>query len=110
MTKVSVYGKSKNEYTFYAKPVKSYMPTYSGIYVFLKKHFLKPSYDILYIGETESFYKRVYIDLEQHNAWSCALRNGITHIAILTVSGTKQLRLDIETDLRYFNNTICNLQ
>lgn len=110
MTKVSIYGMRKREYTFDVKLLKSYMPNCSGVYVFLKKHPLKPSYDILYIGETESFYNRVYIDLEQHKAWNCALRNGITHIAILAVSGTRQNRVDIETDLKYFNSTICNLQ
>lgn len=82
----------------------AYIPKHAGIYLFLRDN------KVLYIGETENFYDRIYINLEQHQAWKCVSRNYVNQVAIFYTYGNEQQRINIETDLRHNNSTPCNLQ
>jgi len=109
MSKIIATGKHGFNYEFTLYSPSSYVPDDSGVYAFLKQDEVN-SYSVIYIGETNSFYDRIYTNLEQHNAWPCISRNGVTHVGICPIQGNSQKRLDVETDLRHNYPTPCNLQ
>jgi hypothetical protein len=62
----------------------------------------------LYIGETDSFERRIGGDLTLHRHWSSIRAQGATHIATHTVHGTAAQRIEIVTDLRARYHPVCN--
>jgi hypothetical protein len=107
---IQAFGISGNEYSFLASPIGTYFEPIAGVYEFIKMA-INGKWDVVYIGQTDNFNRRLYTELEQHQAWSCIKRNGATHIAIFPVYGIEQNRLDIETDLRKkYSLSPCNHQ
>lgn len=104
------YGESETKYEFTIYPIDhSTTPHKAGIYIFAKDN--GNSWGIIYIGQTHDFYNRIYLYLEDHDAWNCIQKNGATHVAIYEFSGTEQQRIRIETDLRNkYTGSPCNKQ
>lgn len=108
MDKITATGKSGRKYQFTVNKFNSRVPQEAGVYLFLKQN--GDSYNPIYIGQTHSFHERIYLYLEQHNAFKCIRRNGATHVGVCRIYGSEQQRIDIETDLRNNYPTPCNLQ
>jgi hypothetical protein len=86
----------------------SYNPR-EGVYIFCKIA-LNGNWDPVYVGETNSFQRRLTDELMQHHRWPSIMRAGATHICTLHLPGGLALREGIETDLRHQLNPPCNLQ
>jgi excinuclease UvrABC nuclease subunit len=80
-----------------------------GIYAFAAE---KPkSFEIVYIGETESFKNRLSNNLEDHHQYFCAvIKHKATHFFTKRLIGGKQKRVKLETALRQIYSPICNNQ
>ena len=61
----------------------------------------------LYVGETNSFQRRLNEEFQSHDGLRCSVRNGATHLCTLVVSDPER-RLNIETDLRHGLQPACN--
>lgn len=83
-------------------------PDLPGIYIFCRPGIFV--WDPLYVGETDSLCRRVYVNLDYHHSWPRARGLGATHIAVLSVPGTRDNRLAIETWLRQQLLPVCNDQ
>lgn len=102
---IKLTDKNYKTYLFDTFPVNSYtIPKKAGIYAFLKVN------DVIYIGQTENFYERLYLNFEQHQAYNCILRNKADSVALYYFDGNERQRIDIETNLRHNHSTPCNLQ
>ena len=97
MNEFSLLGNSGQDYVFNIYKIHELLPDESGIYVFIKFHISAPV--CIYIGQTHSFYERVYANLNTHHAWHCIKKNKATHIGILTVNGTEEERREVESDI-----------
>ena len=110
MSIINLYGESGTRYQFKLHNINDYFQDRPGVYIFCKQTSVD-SYDIIYIGETHSFFERIYKNLEHHNAYRCISLHKATHIAILPFYGHEKQRVRIETDLRHlYSATPCNLQ
>jgi hypothetical protein len=77
-----------------------------GVYAFCKA--VNGRWVPVYIGETDSFARRIGGDLTLHRAWPAIRDAGATHLAILTVPGPQHRRLDIAKDLKAKYKPSCN--
>lgn len=105
---VTWIGESGRRYPFELWPVGTRFNAVSGVYMFCAfdgEYFLSK-----YVGETDSFRARIDDGLGSHEGWQCARTAGATYIATLVVGGSRQQRLDIETDLRRRLKPPCNKQ
>jgi predicted GIY-YIG superfamily endonuclease len=106
---ITFKGESGSTYECVIYPINhSTTPSKAGIYIFGKS--LNNQWHSLYIGQTHDFYNRIFLYLEDHDAWDCLQRNKATHVALYEFSGTEQQRIRIETDLRHNYSTACNQQ
>ncbi len=105
---ITFTGKSTNKYDFNLYERDTYFKDLPGIYVFLREELR--SFKMLYIGQTSNFQNRIDKKLTEHDQYLCFIRNKYTHIAVLTVYGKEEKRLNIETDLRHNYTTLCNQQ
>jgi hypothetical protein len=80
-----------------------------GVYIVCKQ---APNGDwhAIYVGECESFNERLANGLASHHRLQCMQQHGGTHVCTLVVSGSRQTRLDLETELRSTLNPPCNRQ
>ncbi len=110
MTATVTWGSgSGTKRTFELHPIGTEFNAVAGVYIFCKES--KPrSWTAIYIGETDSFKRRLTDELESHHRWDCIKKNGATHICVLVVSGGVRARQTIETDLLAFIDTPCNRQ
>jgi len=83
--------------------------TLAGVYMFLIEG-INGMWIAVYVGECVDFNERLNVNLTNHHRWQCIKNRGATHIATLHVPGDRQVRLDIETDLREALNPTCNRQ
>ena len=109
---VTLFDKNGREYKCTLYPIDhSTTPRKAGVYIFVKDN--GDSWGIVYIGQTHNFYERIFLNLEDHDAWKseCIQKNKATHVAIYEFSGTEQQRIDIETNLRNnYTGSPCNKQ
>lgn len=106
---VTVRGACGAVYQFQLHPIGTqYLPR-SGVYVFVK---IGPQgqWIPIYIGETDSFQRRLYDGLRLHHQWPGIVTHGATHILTLHVPGVLATRESIETDIRHITTTPCNKQ
>jgi hypothetical protein len=78
----------------------------AGVYAFCKA--AQGSWVPVFIGETDSFARRIGGDLTLHRAWAAIRDAGATHLAILPVPGPQSRRLEIAKDLRVRYRPACN--
>lgn len=103
-------SRSGHQYTFEIYPIGALFNNIAGVYIFIFRGH-NGLWNIVYIGETSSFERRLEKELEQHHQWKCIIKNGASHIGILKVFGGKIERLKIEQDLRNCYITApCNKQ
>ncbi|GAB2186578.1 hypothetical protein LAB1_38870 [Roseibium sp. LAB1] len=102
-------GYSGQTYEFQIDPIGTAYHFRSGVYMFIKRA-MNGKWDIIYIGETENFDRRLKTELESHHRWECIRTAGATHISTMHVPGALIIRETIETDLRNFYDPPCNLQ
>jgi len=74
-------------------------------YIFVKRH-SDGSRQPLYIGQSDNLHLR----LKRHEKYLSAILAGANEIHVHYLSGSKQDRLDIETDLRHEHITLLNEQ
>jgi hypothetical protein len=82
----------------------------AGVYIFCKPSGIGGNYWAVYVGETDSFRRRLNDEIEAHHAIPSIRNHGATHISSLVVSGDRANRLYVETDLRNALNPPCNKQ
>lgn len=109
MTKIIAKGISGKEYSLEVFPIGTAFNSVPGIYVFIRQN-EDSTWKPLYIGQTHDFYNRIYLELKNHDAWECLIKNGATHIAVLRYDGIDSDRIKIETNLRNNYTTPCNGQ
>jgi hypothetical protein len=80
-----------------------------GVYIFCKAAG-SSNYSAIYVGETDSFKRRLKDEIERHHALPTIRNHGATHISTLVVRGDRAYRLYVETDLRNALNPPCNKQ
>ena len=102
-------GISGVRYEFQVDPIGTGYKDRPGVYVFCRLGALG-FWDAIYIGETESFERRLWADLVRHHQWDSIRSAGATHIGTLHAPGGLSARLAIEADLRHSNPTPCNQQ
>lgn len=102
-------GFSGRVYALEIHPIGSNYYARPGVYIFCKRN-LNGNWDACYVGETDSFARRLTTDLAVHHRWQSIRTAGSTHICTLHVPGDSTLRLSIETDLRRALNPSCNRQ
>ncbi|MFH7321535.1 GIY-YIG nuclease family protein [Desulfurivibrio sp. D14AmB] len=102
--KITVIGASGRSYEFYVYPWGQEFKPVGSVYLVLKKNLgLRPTYEILYVGQTCNLSER----FDCHHKKQCFDRNGKTHIGV-RVTSTEQERLAIERDLIAKYQPICN--
>jgi hypothetical protein len=77
-----------------------------GVYAFCKA--AHGRWVPVYIGETDSFARRIGGDLTLHRAWTAIRDAGATHLAILPVQGSQAKRIEIAKDLKAKYRPVCN--
>ena len=96
-------------HTFHVHPIPTGYLDQPGIFAFVKKQ--GPSWQVLYVGETDNLEASLSTGIERHPAYTCAVRRGgATHIAARIQPGGRQARLDIAAILRRQFNPACNRQ
>jgi len=80
-----------------------------GVYIFCYQ-LPNGQWRAVYVGETDSFSRRLTTELALHHQWDSIRAAGATHICTLHVTGDRAARLAIETDLRQSLNPSCNQQ
>lgn len=95
-------GQSGQQYSFQIYPVGTYFNSLPGVYVFCSVDSFG-TWSAKYVGETGDFSERLDHAPRTHHAWPLARAHGATHIGALVLNGLggRQLRLDVETDLRH---------
>ena len=106
---VGAIGVSGVRHEFQAYPVGTHFLPNPGVYAFCW-HAPNGQWNTLYIGETDSFYRRLTAELTAHHQYERATTLGLSHIAVLHVPGDRGERLSIETDLRHALSPPCNDQ
>ena len=110
MGTIDLLGYNGKTYQFNLYTIGTSFKSLSGVYVFLKEN-SNGLMSIIYIGETDNFEERLNLNIKNHQQYKCISLNYPTHIALLTVSGIRQNRLDIETNLRRnYSKSSCNDQ
>lgn len=102
-------GANGRQYAFALRPIRGSLPASPGVYIFCKPA-LNGKWDAVYIGETENLERRLSRELLQHHRWPAIYAARATHVCTLYVPGPLAARIAIETDLRRFIQTPCNLQ
>lgn len=105
---VSLLGTSKNMYRFSAFPLNSNFIYAGAVYAFLRlptAFGFSAQPTVVYIGQSSNISSRIPL----HEKWPCVLKNGANAIGLL-FEASEATRLVIETDLRRFNDPICNKQ
>ena len=105
--KVTWHGKSGTGYTYNVYGLGPGWNDVPGNYIFAKTISTKDGrkWTAIYIGETESFKKRLG---GHHEKWERALRYGMTHVHAHTGSTSKDVRMREEADLLAIRNPPCN--
>lgn len=106
-TAVKWYGSSKALYEFELYPLWTEFKPLAGVYIFCR--LVPAGAEALYVGETQSFFDRLYAGLVDHDGYKRARPFGVTHVAVMRVNYQAD-RLLIETDLRHGLNPVCNRQ
>ena len=93
------YGKSGTSYEFEVYPIGTKFNVVSGVYIYTKRHIdpqnNKIVHTLLYIGETDSFKRRIHED--DYGGKRCTLRNNPDCICVRLESESN--RSDVEQDL-----------
>jgi hypothetical protein len=82
----------------------------AGVYIFCKRARDGFNWEACYVGETDSFARRLTAQLTGHHRWQSVRASGATHICTIHVPGGSAERLRIETDLRQALTPPCNRQ
>lgn len=105
---VTFFGESGTEYQFTVYSADTEFNNIGAVYIFCKvsiddelNFILVP----LYIGETGKLGDRI----ANHEKWDCVNREGCQFICVKAIS-RREVRLDVETDLRHKYTTPCNEQ
>ncbi|HLI10234.1 MAG TPA: hypothetical protein VKY65_01425 [Alphaproteobacteria bacterium] len=106
-TKQTLHDEHNNQHEFWVHEIGVDYKAIGGVYVFARDDGTK--WTIIYIGETDSFHRRLNDEVENHHRIDCIRRNKATHILTLAVSDD-QKRLDLETSLRHRYDPVCNRQ
>lgn len=109
LTLVTATGASGAVYQFQIWPVGTVFLPNAGVYIF-GRDASGGLREVLYVGETDSFKRRLTDELTAHHQHDRARSLGLNHIAVLHVPGPREQRLKIETDLRHALNPPCNDQ
>lgn len=102
---ISPQGVSGQKYAFTVYADNQQFKAVPAVYL-LCKRLISGSYEVLYVGETQSLKDRF---TPNHDGYVRAIKAGMTHIAVRSVLGDKD-RLRVETDLRHGLNPSCNAQ
>ena len=98
-----------NKFKFYRHPIGTNYKDLPGVYAFVRDD--GEQWTIVYIGEAESLKDRLFTNLKQHHRYQCAVETeGASDFLTRTVSGTDEVRLDLETRLRQNYDPACNRQ
>lgn len=109
MTVSSIWtGKSGAEYVFETYHLGTTFKDLSGVYIVCRETIWN-KFEALYVGETQSFYRRLNLGSESHSGLKRATTEGATHVAVRFEFG-EMARLSVETDLRHGLNPLCNEQ
>jgi hypothetical protein len=101
---ITATGASGRAYEFEVYPWGQAFNPVGGVYLVLKRSpGIRPTYAILYVGQTGDLSRRFD---DHHKQW-CFDRNAKTHIGVRVVN-TEQERLAIERDLLGNYQTVCN--
>ena len=89
-------GASGRQYRYWCTPIRAFSgKNEAGNYILAQAG--PGGWRPLYIGECESLQNRC---CNLHEKWDAAVRMGATHVHSHTTAGSRQNRLDEETDLR----------
>jgi len=112
LSNVTWPGQNGRKYDFEHYPIGTNFNAVAGVYIFCKQtNALTNSWTAVYVGETEDFGGRLSgVNLPNHHRWKAIAAAGASHICVRQVPGQRQLRLDIETELRATLSPACNLQ
>ena len=80
-----------------------------GVYIF-SRDLGGGRHAAIYVGETDSLFRRLGSELRAHHALAAIRLRGATHINTLRADGDRSYRLYVETDLRKGLNPPCNQQ
>ena len=106
---IHLTGASGRGYQFDLQKVGSPIDDGEGVYVFFADE-EKATPTPLYVGQTESFKRRLQDDFDQHQQVDCLHKHGATLVGLLRVGGGLETRSQIETDLRQKLRPTCNQQ
>ncbi|MCG8561525.1 MAG: hypothetical protein MI824_17130 [Hyphomicrobiales bacterium] len=95
-------GQSGRQYKYYVHDLDTRWKDAPGNYIFAKKS--GQGWVAIYVGETESLRDRI----PNHEKWSCARRNGVTHIHAHVNNGGMAKRREEEDDLIAAHDPPCN--
>lgn len=98
---VTATGSSGAQYSFKVYPWDTPFKSIGGVYLVLRTG--NPSFDLIYVGQTEDLNSR----FDSHHKQPCFDRKGRTHIAVL-VEPSEPKRLRIESDLVTKYQPSCN--
>ena len=102
-------GASGTRYEFQLDPIGAIFRPIQGVYIFCRR-LANGNYAAAYVGETDSFQRRLTDELQSHHSFQTVRLHGATHISTLHVAGDRANRLYVETDLRNALNPPCNKQ
>jgi hypothetical protein len=102
-------GASGTRYEFQLDRVGTVYRPIQGVYIFSIEAFAG-RHNAIYVGETDSFFRRLSEELRGHHALHAIGLHGATNISTLFVAGDRSKRLYIETDLRNGLKPPCNQQ
>ncbi len=98
---VTAIGSSGAQYSFNVYPWGTTFKAVGAVYLVLRHG--NPSFDLLYVGQTDDLSSR----FDSHHKQPCFDRKGRTHIAAL-VEPSEKRRLQIESDLVTKHQPSCN--
>ncbi len=98
---VTASGSSGAQYSFEVYPWDTSFNAVGAVYLVLRKG--NPSFDLLYVGQTDDLSSR----FDNHHKQPYFDRKGRTHIAVL-VESSEARRLRIESDLIAKHQPSCN--
>lgn len=98
---VTATGSSGAQYSFQVYPWGTSFKAVGAVYLVLRQG--NPSFDLLYVGQTDDLSAR----FDSHHKQPCFDRNRRTHIAVL-VEPSEAKRLWIESDLIQKHQPGCN--
>lgn len=100
-TSVTASGLSGTNYSFDVYPWNTPFRAVGAVYLVLRKG--NPSFELLYVGQTDDLSSR----FDSHHKQPCFDRKGRTHIGIL-VEPSEVKRLRFESDLVQKHKPTCN--